>query len=123
MLFQHIQYWTQTIKQVYSTDVQQDAFNVLSLFILDRFRNLRYEEVMQMMQFNLLDTCAGQDIWQMGKMEGLKEGKLEGKLEEKLDIAKIMLLEGFSVASVAKFTRLPEQEITDLKREIDKMKH
>jgi predicted transposase/invertase (TIGR01784 family) len=135
VLLKNIQEWTQTLKQIYSIDRQQNALNVLSLFVLDRFRQLSYEEVMNMMHFNLLDTRAGQDILRMGenqgiaaglikgKQEGLIEGKQEGQLEKTLDIAKALLLEGSPISFIAKITSLSESEIMTLKIEIDKMKH
>ncbi|WP_353572387.1 hypothetical protein [Candidatus Albibeggiatoa sp. nov. BB20] len=46
-LKQEIQDWTSTLKQVYASDKQQDALNVLSLFLLDRFRQFSHEEIMQ----------------------------------------------------------------------------
>ena len=118
-LKQEIQDWTSTLKQVYASDKQQDALNVLSLFLLDRFRQFSYEEIMQMMHFNLLDTRAGQDILLIGKTQGI----VEGETKKAIEIAKSMLLENTPVETICKFTGLNKENVVALKPEIEKMKH
>jgi len=49
-----------------------------------------------------------------GKIEGKLEGKLEGKIEGKHETARAMLKDGFSVASISKYTGLSEKEIASL---------
>jgi hypothetical protein len=42
----------------------------LGLFILNRFRQFRYEEVRAMLNFDLMDTVAGQQLYEMGERNG-----------------------------------------------------
>jgi len=114
-LKQEIQDWTSTLKQVYASDKQQDALNVLSLFLLDRFRQFSHEEIIQMMHFNLLDTRAGQDILHIGIDQGVQR--------EKHNTAKLMLLENTPIDTICKFTGLNKEEVIALKPEVEKMKH
>ena len=50
-----------------------------------------------------------------GKEEGILVGKLEGKYEGKLETAKKMLMEGLSIALIAKVTGLTITEIEQLR--------
>jgi predicted transposase YdaD len=100
-----------------------------------------------MMQFDLMETRAGQDIFligknegklegieegklegklegiQEGKLEGIQEGKLEGKSEEKQEIALSMLSRGLSVELIADITHLSEQEILALQTQLPPTVH
>ncbi len=62
--------WKETITKVFPTDRRKDALNVLCLLLLNRFRDISREEVIGMMNFDLLDTRAGQDILKEGKQLG-----------------------------------------------------
>ncbi|MEW6379889.1 MAG: hypothetical protein AB1611_09820 [bacterium] len=77
--------WVDTAYKVYPKNLHQDVFNVLSLFLLNRFRDLSREEVIQMLDFDLAQTRAGQDIFQegreKGRLEGMERGRLEGLIE------------------------------------------
>jgi predicted transposase/invertase (TIGR01784 family) len=68
-----------------------------------------------MMNFNLLDSRAGQDILEIGRNQGKQEGKLEGRLEERLELVKkhvlSMLKKGCSIDFIAEITELSKQEI------------
>jgi predicted transposase/invertase (TIGR01784 family) len=112
---QHLQQWSTTLKQAYPVTEQRDALNLLSLFLLDRFRNVSYEEIIAMMNFNLLDSRAGQDILEIGRNKGRQEGRLEGRLEERLELVKkhvlSMLKEGLSIDLIKNVTQLSEKDI------------
>lgn len=134
-LLQQVQQWTTTVKQVYASDKQADALNVLTLLLLDRFRDISREEIINMMQFDLMQTRAGQDIFLIGKNEGIQEGiqkgiqqgeqkgKLEGKLEEKQEIALSMLSRGLSVELIMDVTQLSEQDILALQAQLPPTVH
>jgi predicted transposase/invertase (TIGR01784 family) len=76
-------------------------------------------EIINMMQFDLMETRAGQDIFLIGK----NEGKLEGKSEEKQEIALSMLSRGLSVELIADITHLSEQEILALQTQLPPTVH
>jgi hypothetical protein len=96
---QHLQQWSTILRQTYPVTEQRDALNLLSLFLLDRFRNVSYEEIIAMMNFNLLDSRAGQDIFEMGQLELVKKHVLS------------MLKKGCSIEFIAEITELSKQEI------------
>lgn len=101
-LQQEITHWAQQVKAVYPDAEQHTALNILGLFLLNRFRNLSYEEVLKMMQFNLLETRAGRDMFDMGKEEGVRE------------IAMSMLEKGMSADVIAEVTGLSKPTIRNL---------
>jgi hypothetical protein len=63
--------WTAEVRQVFPTDKQPDVLNLLGLFILDRFRNLSEEEVRTMLHIDLMDSLAGQQLYERGQQDGL----------------------------------------------------
>ena len=44
----------------------KDALNVLGLLIMNRFRDITREEVVAVLNFDLMDTVAGQQIFEEG---------------------------------------------------------
>jgi predicted transposase/invertase (TIGR01784 family) len=54
-----------------------------------------------------------------GKLEGRLEGKLEGKVEGKRETARNLLQLGVSIDIIIKATGLSEQEIVNLRKEIN----
>ena len=73
--------WVDTAYKVYPKHLHQDVLNVLALFLLNRFRDLSREEVIQMLDFDLAQTRAGQEIFQEGIEKGIEKGRLEGLIE------------------------------------------
>ena len=73
--------WVDTAYKVYPKHLHQDVLNVLALFLLNRFRDLSREEVTQMLDFDLAETRAGQEIFQEGIEKGIEKGRLEGLIE------------------------------------------
>jgi len=65
--------WKTKIKQSYPISELNDALNVIGLFLLSRFRNLTREEIVSMFKFDLLDTVAGQQIYEEGKKAAWNE--------------------------------------------------
>ncbi len=70
--------WKQKIKTAYTEQSVRDALNITGLFIMNRFRDLTREEVISMLNFDLRDTVAGQQIFDAGHQEGWQEGIQEG---------------------------------------------
>jgi len=70
--------WSSSIKEVFPERLQKDALNVLGLLILNRFRQLSYEEVITMLKFDLMSTLAGKQIYDMGHQKGHDEAHEEG---------------------------------------------
>lgn len=77
---QKIQEWGQKIHDIYPDNEQrQEAINIIGLLLLSRFRQLHHEEVINMLNLDLMDTQAGQDIYHMGLVRGETEGELKGE--------------------------------------------
>ncbi|MCV6636623.1 hypothetical protein [Candidatus Albibeggiatoa sp. nov. NOAA] len=64
-----------------------------------------------MMQFDLLDTRAGQDM--------VRIGEERGEARTKLEIIKSMLLENLPISLICKVTKLPESEVIKFKAELE----
>jgi len=64
--------WKQKINQIYTGQSVRDALNIIGLLILNRFRNITREEVIVMLNFDLKDTVAGQQIFDAGALENAR---------------------------------------------------
>jgi hypothetical protein len=73
--------WGEEVKQVFSIPEQRNALNILGLFVLNRFRNFKYEEVRAMLNFDLMDTVAGKQLYDMGHQKGIIEDAQEMVIE------------------------------------------
>ena len=65
--------WAHKVGQVFRPSQQQEALDILGLFVLNRFRKLQYKEVIAMLNFDLMDSVAGQQLHDMGLIEGARE--------------------------------------------------
>jgi predicted transposase YdaD len=72
------QEWVNLITQVFPTEQRQEILDILGLFVLNRFRSLPYKEVIAMLKFDLMDTVAGRQVFDMGLQKGIQEGLQEG---------------------------------------------
>jgi predicted transposase YdaD len=70
--------WKKTIDTAYSLTDLNDAINVMSLFFLNRFRNITREGIKAMLDFDILDTVAGRQVYDEGLEKGLEKGRDEG---------------------------------------------
>jgi len=61
--------WQKSVAKRFSTDKQWEALNILGLLILNRFRNISYEEVIAMLNFDLMDSVAGKQLFEMGQQD------------------------------------------------------
>ncbi|EDN68053.1 conserved hypothetical protein [Beggiatoa sp. PS] len=71
------QEWGRKIGQVFIRQQHQEALDILGLFFLNRFRDFKYEEVIAMLNFDLMDTVAGRQVHEMGLIEDAREMVLE----------------------------------------------
>jgi len=73
--------WGRKVGQVFTRRQHQEALDILGLFFLNRFRDFKYEEVIAMLNFDLMDTVAGQQLHDMGHQKGVIETVREAILE------------------------------------------
>ena len=63
----------------------EEILSVLGLLILNRFREITYEEVIAMLKFDLMDTVAGRQLYDMGKDMGRRKERVNTLQETVLD--------------------------------------
>ncbi|MBF0223826.1 MAG: DUF2887 domain-containing protein [Desulfobacterales bacterium] len=68
--------WKSEIEKHYEVDLKKQAQDLIALFILNRFKNLSREEVVAMLNFDLMDTKAGKQIFEEGMEKGMEKGML-----------------------------------------------
>ncbi|MDM8540118.1 DUF2887 domain-containing protein [Desulfococcaceae bacterium HSG9] len=85
--------WKHKIKTAYTEQSVMDALNITGLFIMNRFRDITREEVISMLNFDLRDTVAGQQIFDAGRHEGVQKGILKN--------ARIMVIEALTERFIA----------------------
>jgi predicted transposase YdaD len=74
----HGRQWKKSITTAYENEKAVDAINVMSLFILNRFRFITREGLKAMLDFDILDTVAGRQVYDEGIEKGRKEEREEG---------------------------------------------
>ena len=101
--------WKKTLYNAYPETMHKDIVNVLSLFILNRFRDLSVKEVKEMLNFDLSSTRAGIELIGIGEKRGKKEGQRHflimtlkdrfGKLSKQFEIdQRLTILAPFTVS-------------------------
>lgn len=86
--------WKKEIEKVYPADLHKEALDVVGLFLLNRFRNITREEVVSMLNFDLMETKAGQEVYEEGREEGMLKDAREmvvDALEEHFGIVPIVI--------------------------------
>ena len=78
--------WGHKVGKVFTSRQHQEALDILGLFFLNRFRDFKYEEVIAMLNFDLMDTVAGQQLHEMGLQKGLQKGLIESVREDILEV-------------------------------------
>jgi len=81
LILEKSQEWGHKVGQVFPNQQHQEALDILGLFVLNRFRELQYKEVIAMLNFDLMDTVAGQQLHDMGHQKGLIEEAREMLLD------------------------------------------
>ena len=100
----------------------------MALFLLNRFRTLSRDEVIAMLNFDLAETRAGQDIFQMGVLKNSRDAVieiLEARFEvaprsiieiinglDDLSILRMLLKKAATVESLDEFRRLMENALS-----------
>ncbi len=69
--------WKQEVERIYPKRSVRDALNVMGLFIMNRFRNITREEVISVLNFDLMDTVAGRQVFEEGALEKAREMIIE----------------------------------------------
>ncbi|OUD15250.1 DUF2887 domain-containing protein [Thioflexithrix psekupsensis] len=96
------------------------ALDIVGLFLLNRFRYLTQEEVINMLNLDLLDTRAGQDLYRMGMTEGEVKGEARGKAIGEARGKAIGELKGQRIALVnllkKRFGKLPKTAEAKIKK-------
>jgi predicted transposase YdaD len=62
--------WQKAVTQRFPVEKHEEVLSILGLFILNRFRKITYEEVIAMLKFDLMDTVAGRQLYDMGQQKG-----------------------------------------------------
>lgn len=73
--------WKEEVRRVYPGDSVKDALNILGLLIMNRFRDITREEVVAVLNFDLMDTVAGQQIFEEGCLRTARENIIEALSE------------------------------------------
>ena len=91
-------------------------FDVAEIAKFIREQLLRYEDSLKYYRDlkNSFDTVR-EDSREEGRQEGRQEGKQEGKQERNIEIAQVMLGEGFDIKNIVKITGLTEEMIIAIK--------
>ena len=97
------QEWGRQVVQVFPSQQHQEALDILGLFVLNRFRQLQYEEVIAMLNFDLMDTVAGRQLHDIGHQKGLIEDAREmllDVLEERFGIVPNDMIQDIRTVSI-----------------------
>jgi predicted transposase/invertase (TIGR01784 family) len=102
--------WATNLKKIYPKAYHHNALDILSLFILNRFRNLTLEEVQTMLNFDISNTVAGKQLIEIGTQIGAKQGVKQGLM----NTASKMLKKGFEPYIIKEITGLSDKDIKKL---------
>jgi len=111
LLKQKVVQWCHQIDEFYpATEELSEALNIMGLLLLNRFRDLSHQEIINMLNLDLMQSRAGREIYQMGKIEGQQAGLVEGEQKGK----QAGLVEGERLV----ITRLLEKRFGQLPRSL-----
>ena len=84
ILKQKVVQWRDHIDRCYpATEELSEALYIIGLLLLNRFRDLSHQEIIDMLNLDLMQSRAGREIYQMGQMEAEQRGKQAGLAEGK----------------------------------------
>ena len=107
--------WKKTVVSVFDADNCMDAINVMSLFILNRFKSITREGIKAMLDFDILDTVAGRQVYDEGLEKGIKKG-LDKGLDNMREMLVLNLENRFGKISADTLNALSEiKDFDDLK--------
>ncbi|MCP4112070.1 MAG: hypothetical protein GY749_42175 [Desulfobacteraceae bacterium] len=107
--------WKQEVDRVYPEPLVKDALNVMGLFIMNRFRDITREEVTSVLNFDLMDTVAGTQIFEEGVEKGIKKGVEEGMNQGEL-IGEIRMAQRILKCTVSSKDELAQKNTEELKQ-------
>jgi predicted transposase YdaD len=102
--------WQSEVRKIFPTELQWEALNILGLFILNRFRKITYEEVITMLNFDLMDTVAGKQLYQMGLQKGVVRGEKRGEKKGEKKALRDTILEVLN----ARFGVIPQKMVVQI---------
>lgn len=111
------------IPTLFNDDVFAKAFENAELSKMDESEMLNYERSLKDYRDmkGYIDTARGEGLI-VGREEGREEGRIagikEGKIEEKKEIAKELIGIGFDNDAISKITKLSNEEVDQLRREL-----
>jgi len=80
ILKQYVARWREQIDANYPANEElNEALNIIGLLLLNRFRDLSHQEIIDMLNLDLMQSRAGREIYQIGQLEGKQAGLVEGK--------------------------------------------
>jgi predicted transposase YdaD len=95
LLKQKVAQWRTQIYAFYpATEELNEALNIIGLLLLNRFRDLSHQEIIDMLNLDLMQSRAGREIYQIGKIEGEQKGKQAGLVEGEQKGKQAGLIEG-----------------------------
>jgi len=84
ILKQKVVQWRDHIDRCYpATEELSEALNIIGLLLLNRFRDLSHQEIINMLNLDLMQSRAGREIYQMGQLEAEQRGEQRGEQKGK----------------------------------------
>jgi predicted transposase YdaD len=93
------QHWREQVQKNYPDKDTTQVLDSMALLLLNKFRGINREEIVQMLNFDLADTQAGQDLIQMGEKKGEIKGEKKGEIKTSRDLLLDALEARFGVVS------------------------
>ena len=110
--------WKTYIEKNYAKEEKEEAIKLVGLFLYSRFSYLTREELIAMLNFDLMKTVAGRQIYEEGIEIGEKRGKKRGI---ELTCSKLMeagVISGNQVLQVAAMLGLNKKDLNSLISEV-----
>ena len=125
ILKQKVVQWRDHIDRCYpATEELSEALNIIGLLLLNRFRDLSHQEIIDMLNLDLMQSRAVREIYQMGQLEaeqrgkqaGLAEGKQAGLTEGERLVVTRLLEKRFGKLPVTLQARLEQATLVELEQ-------
>jgi predicted transposase YdaD len=79
-LRQQVVHWRTVCETSYPATAEfLEALNIIGLLLLNRYRNLSHQEIIDMLNLDLMASRAGREIYQLGQLEGEQLGLQKGE--------------------------------------------
>jgi predicted transposase YdaD len=117
VLKQKVIQWCDQIDAFYPNPAElQEALNIIGLLLLNRFRDLSHQEIIDMLNLDLMQSRAGREIYQIGQIEGEQRGKQAGLVEGERLVVTRLLERRFGKLPAVVQTRLEQATLTELEQ-------